>query len=128
MRWTGRVVVGLWVVLGALTWGLAPATRRTLHRPGGQRVEERERHDRARHDRPHRGGDRGDAEPVLAAAQPDDGDPVACPPAGATTSVTWDGRGAAGARVPAGTYTIEVTATDRAGNAGPVARGTVAAQ
>jgi len=53
---------------------------------------------------------------------------VACPPAGATTSVVWDGRSTAGARVPAGTYTIEVTATDRAGNAGAVARGTVAVQ
>ena len=53
---------------------------------------------------------------------------VACPPAGATTSVVWDGRNSAGPRVPAGTYTIEVTATDRAGNAGAVARGTVVAQ
>jgi hypothetical protein len=53
---------------------------------------------------------------------------VTCPAAGATTSVVWDGRNAAGARVPPGTYTIEVTATDRAGNAGAVARGSVVAQ
>jgi flagellar hook assembly protein FlgD len=53
---------------------------------------------------------------------------VTCPPAGATTSVLWDGHNAAGVRVPGGTYTIEVAATDRAGNAGVVARGTVVAQ
>jgi len=53
---------------------------------------------------------------------------VTCPAAGATASVTWDGRTTAGARVPAGTYTIEVTATDRAGNAGPIAHTTVAVQ
>ena len=35
---------------------------------------------------------------------------------------------AANVPVPAGTYTIEVAATDRAGNAGAVARGTVVAQ
>jgi len=40
----------------------------------------------------------------------------------------WDGRNAANVPVPAGTYTIEVAATDRAGNAGAVARGTVVAQ
>jgi flagellar hook assembly protein FlgD len=39
--------------------------------------------------------------------------------------VVWDGRNAANVRVPAGTYTIEVTATDRAGNTSAVARGTV---
>jgi hypothetical protein len=50
---------------------------------------------------------------------------VTCSPAGTTTSVVWDGRNAANVRVPAGTYTIEVTATDRAGNASAVARGTV---
>lgn len=49
-----------------------------------------------------------------------------CPPGGATTSVGWDGRNAAGALVPAGTYTIEAKATDHAGNTGVVARGTVA--
>ena len=53
---------------------------------------------------------------------------VTCPPGGATTSVTWDGRNAAGASVPAGTYTIEVAATDRAGNAGAVAQGSVVVQ
>jgi hypothetical protein len=53
---------------------------------------------------------------------------VTCSAAGTTTSVVWDGRNAAGQRVPAGTYTIEVAATDRAGNAGVVARGTVVAQ
>jgi FlgD Ig-like domain len=53
---------------------------------------------------------------------------VTCPPASATTSVVWDGRNAAGVRVPGGPYTIEVAATDRAGNAGVIARGTVVAQ
>lgn len=53
---------------------------------------------------------------------------VPCPPAGATASVAWDGRNTSGGRVPAGTYTIEVTATDHAGNAGAGARGTVAVQ
>lgn len=42
--------------------------------------------------------------------------------------MTWDGRNAAGASVPAGTYTIEVAATDRAGNAGAVAQGSVVVQ
>ena len=53
---------------------------------------------------------------------------VTCSPAGTTTSVVWDGRNAANVPVPAGTYTIEVAATDRAGNAGAVSRGTVVAQ
>jgi hypothetical protein len=53
---------------------------------------------------------------------------VTCSAAGTTTSVVWDGRNAASVPVPAGTYTIEVAATDRAGNAGAVARGTVVAQ
>ena len=53
---------------------------------------------------------------------------VTCSAAGTTTSVVWDGRNAANVPVPAGIYTIEVAATDRAGNAGAVARGTVVAQ
>ena len=53
---------------------------------------------------------------------------VTCSPAGTTTSVVWDGRNAANVPVPAGTYTIEVAATDRAGNAGAISRGTVVAQ
>ncbi len=51
-----------------------------------------------------------------------------CPAGGATTSVAWDGRNAASALVPHGTYTIEVAVTDRADNAGAVAQGTVVVQ
>jgi hypothetical protein len=51
-----------------------------------------------------------------------------CSPAGTTTSIIWDGRNASRALVPAGTYFIEVTATDHAGNVGVVAEGTVAVQ
>ena len=53
---------------------------------------------------------------------------VSCPAAGATTSVVSDGRNAANVPVPAGTYTIEVAATDRADNAVAVALSTVVAQ
>jgi subtilisin family serine protease len=53
---------------------------------------------------------------------------VLCPAAGALASVAWDGRNAARALVPPGTYTIDVTATDLAGNTSAVARGTVIAQ
>jgi hypothetical protein len=51
-----------------------------------------------------------------------------CPVGSATASVVWDGKNTAHAPVSAGTHTIEVTATDRAGNTGAVARGTVVAQ
>jgi hypothetical protein len=39
-----------------------------------------------------------------------------CPAAGALTSVAWDGRNAARALVPRGTYSVEIVATDQAGN------------
>ena len=51
-----------------------------------------------------------------------------CSPAGATTSVIWDGRNTSRALVPAGTYAIEATATDHAGNVGAVARGSAEVQ
>ena len=51
-----------------------------------------------------------------------------CPAGGATASVRWDGRNTARALVPPGTYTIEVVATDLAGNTSAVGRGTVTAQ
>ena len=51
-----------------------------------------------------------------------------CPAAGSRTSTIWDGRNTARALVPPGTYTIEVTVTDRAGNASALARATVVAQ
>jgi hypothetical protein len=51
-----------------------------------------------------------------------------CAVAGTVTSTVWDGRNAARALVPPGTYTIEVIVTDLAGNASAIARGTVVAQ
>lgn len=51
-----------------------------------------------------------------------------CSAAGTTTSIKWDGRNAAGQRVAAGTYAIEVAVTDRAGNAAALARGSVITQ
>jgi hypothetical protein len=53
---------------------------------------------------------------------------AACSPSGSTVSLTWDGKAASGALVPAGAYFIEVTATDQAGNAGAVSNGNVAVQ
>jgi hypothetical protein len=53
---------------------------------------------------------------------------VLCPAAGAVASVAWDGRNTARALVPPGTYTIEVIATDVAGNASAAAHGSVVAQ
>jgi hypothetical protein len=53
---------------------------------------------------------------------------VKCAPGGTLTSLPWDGRNASGALVPAGTYTIEVSATDAAGNLSAVGRATVVAQ
>ena len=44
------------------------------------------------------------------------------------TSTIWDGRNAARALVPPGTYTIEVVVTDAAGNVSAVGRGSVVAQ
>jgi subtilisin family serine protease len=51
-----------------------------------------------------------------------------CPAGGAKASVGWDGRNTARAPVPPGTYTIEVVATDLAGNTSAAGRGTVTAQ
>jgi hypothetical protein len=51
-----------------------------------------------------------------------------CPAGGAVSSVSWNGKNASGALVAAGTYTIEVVATDAAGNGSAVARGTVVMQ
>lgn len=51
-----------------------------------------------------------------------------CIVAGVTTSIRWDGRNTAGQRVAAGTYTIDVAVTDRAGNAAAIARGSVIVQ
>ena len=51
-----------------------------------------------------------------------------CAPAGTLTSVIWDGRNTARALVPAGTYTIEIVASDLAGNAAPAVRASVVAQ
>ena len=51
-----------------------------------------------------------------------------CPAGGSTASVLWDGRNTARALVPPGTYTVEVVATDLAGNASAVGRGTVTVQ
>jgi hypothetical protein len=51
-----------------------------------------------------------------------------CAAAGTLNSVIWDGRNTARALVPPGAYTIEIIATDRAGNASTAARGTVVAQ
>ena len=45
-----------------------------------------------------------------------------CPAAGAVTSVAWDGRNAARALVPPGTYGIEIIATDSAGNTSATGR------
>jgi len=53
---------------------------------------------------------------------------ASCPAGGRVTSVGWNGKNAGGALVTAGTYTIEVVATDAAGNASAAARGTVVAQ
>jgi hypothetical protein len=53
---------------------------------------------------------------------------VKCPAGGALTSLAWDGRNGSRALVPAGTYTIEVIATDLAGNTSTAARATVVAQ
>jgi subtilisin family serine protease len=51
-----------------------------------------------------------------------------CAVSGTVTSTAWNGRNAAGAFVPPGTYTIDVIVTDVAGNASPAVRGTVVAQ
>jgi hypothetical protein len=51
-----------------------------------------------------------------------------CAAAGTVTSTIWDGRNAAHALVPPGTYTIEVVVTDAAGNASAVGLGSVVAQ
>ena len=51
-----------------------------------------------------------------------------CPVAGAVTSVAWDGRNAARALVPPGTYSIEIVATDLAGNTSATGRASVVAQ
>jgi flagellar hook assembly protein FlgD len=51
-----------------------------------------------------------------------------CAVGGTVTSTAWDGRNAARALVPPGTYTIDVIVTDKAGNASTAARGTVVAQ
>ena len=51
-----------------------------------------------------------------------------CPAAGAVTSVAWDGRNAAHALVPPGTYSIEIIATDLAGNTSATGRASVVAQ
>jgi hypothetical protein len=51
-----------------------------------------------------------------------------CPAAGAATSVAWDGRDAARAPVPPGTYSIEIIATDAAGNTSSTGRASVIAQ
>jgi hypothetical protein len=56
------------------------------------------------------------------------GKAVRCAAAGNVTSTVWDGRNAARALVPPGTYTIEVIVTDLAGNASAVVRGSVIAQ
>jgi hypothetical protein len=53
---------------------------------------------------------------------------VTCSPGGTTTSIVWDGRNASRALVPPGTYFIEVTPSDKAGNVGVVAEGTVEVQ
>ena len=53
---------------------------------------------------------------------------VKCPTGGSAASVLWDGRNTARALVPPGTYTIEVVATDLAGNTSPVGRDTVIVQ
>jgi hypothetical protein len=42
--------------------------------------------------------------------------------------VIWDGRNTARALVPPGTYTIEIIATDLAGNASTTGHGTVVAR
>ena len=51
-----------------------------------------------------------------------------CAVAGTLSSVAWDGRNAARTLVPPGTYTIEVVATDTAGNSSAIVRGSVVAQ
>jgi hypothetical protein len=51
-----------------------------------------------------------------------------CAVTGTVTSTIWDGRNAARALVPPGTYTIEVVVTDAAGNVSAVGRGSVVAQ
>lgn len=51
-----------------------------------------------------------------------------CAPSGTTVSIVWDGKNGSGVPVPAATYFIEVTATDRAGNVGQASQGTVAVQ
>jgi subtilisin family serine protease len=51
-----------------------------------------------------------------------------CAVTGTVTSTVWDGRNAARALVPPGTYTIEVVVTDAAGNVSAVGRGSVVAQ
>ena len=54
--------------------------------------------------------------------------PGLCAAAGTLTSVIWDGRNTARALVPPGTYTIEIIATDQAGNVAAAGHGTVVAQ
>ena len=51
-----------------------------------------------------------------------------CAVTGTVTSTIWDGRNAAHALVPPGTYTIEGVVTDAAGNVSAVGRGSVVAQ
>ena len=51
-----------------------------------------------------------------------------CAVGGTVTSTIWDGRNAAHALVPPGTYTIEVVVTDAAGNVSAVGSGSVVAQ
>jgi hypothetical protein len=53
---------------------------------------------------------------------------ASCPAGGTMTSVGWNGKNTAGALVTAGTYTIEIVATDKAGNVSAAARATVVAQ
>jgi hypothetical protein len=50
-----------------------------------------------------------------------------CAAGGTVTSTIWDGRNAARALVPPGTYSIEVVATDAAGNASAIGVGSVVA-
>jgi hypothetical protein len=51
-----------------------------------------------------------------------------CAVAGTVTSTIWDGRNAAHALVPPGTYTIDVVVTDAAGNVSGTGHGSVVAQ
>jgi hypothetical protein len=53
---------------------------------------------------------------------------ASCPAGGTVSSIGWNGKNTGGALVPPGAYTIEIVATDAAGNASAAARATVVAQ